>query len=307
MILWIDSENGRRGGSVYLKRCHGQLQKNGQESKYLMIKSMSDRLRVIMASWLRGNEVRGTLPRELAVLFFCRKASGYIQSPIEEWSLLSRKVTGLLLRFSGMRCACVSRTTQQSAVKCGAKRVCIEYARIDGTSVEAGRNEWTTGSSEIVFVVMDNGLIDKGYLRHMSIIEEIGNEYEVRVEAYGMETGRVYKQIGKNRNNGFIRDPFEHARVNNREKYMFYLGCSRYEGLHMAVVEAAVAGIPSILSDIPAHRELEEIAGKPLAIGRGVNDNICMIRKLVKGGRYASEVEKCESLARRFSLLSGYD
>ena len=75
----------------------------------------------------------------------------------------------------------------------------------------------------------------------------------------------------------------------------------------MAVVEAAIAGIPSILSDIPAHRELEEVAAWPLWIGGDVNENIVMVRKLIQKDEYFREVRRCECLANNFGVLGMMD
>ena len=69
----------------------------------------------------------------------------------------------------------------------------------------------------------------------------------------------------------------------------------------MAVVEAASCGIPSILSDIPAHRELEQIAGYNLLIGRDVLDDISRIRAIIDKGNYREMAVRCAQLAKNFA------
>ena len=301
MILWIDSEDGTRGGSIYLRRNNEKAQKDGVDSTFVRTDGIFKKIRVVLASWRSKCEVRGTVPRELPTLLFCRRKCGYIQSPAEEWSLMSRLAMRLYIRGAAGKAACVSKTTRDSAKKEGYGMLPIEYAKIPlGNSLKKTIiNEAV--SKRIIFVVMDNGLIDKGYLRHMSILEEIGSTYEIVVEVYGKGNRKKYTSRGKVKRNEFSDDPFNEAKDRYENSTIFYLGCSRFEGLHMAVVEAASCGIPSILSDIPAHRELEQIAGYDLLIGSDVLDDISSIRAIIDKGNYGEIAERCAQFAKNFA------
>ena len=305
MVIWIDNEDGTRGGSIYLKRIHNYMLGEGVKSRYMSVKGLRERVRLILMSWTSQCEVRATVPQEIPTMIFCRKKCGYIQSPIEEWSSLSRIGLWVLMRMCGRSCkfVCVSRTTQRSAEGFGCSVVNVEYAKLDSLRKVSDAEKRVTERKELVLIVMDNELVDKGYLRHLSISDAVATDNRVIVEVYGRERGSDYTNKGKTVFRGFQENPFEKAKAYNKGKKIVYLGCSRFEGLHMAVVEAAIAGIPSILSDIPAHRELEEIAGRPLVIGCDVNENIVMLKRIIQEEEYNNEVEKCVDLAERFSRL----
>ena len=302
MIYWIDSEDGTRGGSIYIKMFHRYMVEASMKSTYIVVRSLAGRIKLIGMSWLHQSEVRGTVPKEIPTMLFCRRTRGYIQSPMEEWSLLSRIGLWVLVRVSGDRgrFVCVSKTTKRSAEAYFCGVLDVEYAKLDTSSSISFAKKRVTDQKELVLVVMDNELIDKGYLRHLSIVEAIADDSRVIVEVYGRKGGSGYSVRGKTIYNGFKENPFEDARTKNEGKRIFYLGCSRFEGLHMAVVEAAIAGVPSVLSDIPAHRELEKIAGKPLMIGRDISENISMLKRVIKDDNYSREVKSCECLAKRF-------
>lgn len=300
----MDSEDGSRGGSIYLRRNHEKAIRDGKESCFVLTNSIVKKLGVILESWMHGYEVRGTVPRDLATLVFCRRRCGYIQSPPEEWSLVSRIAMKLYTKLAGGKAACVSETTRNSAKEEGYGMVPIEYANVAFgiEERERGREKETRNvlDNRIIFVIMDNGLIDKGYLRHMSILEEIGCTNEIVVEVYGKENKQEYTGRGRVNYNGFSNSPFEDAKKRYGENVILYLGCSRFEGLHMAAVEAALCEIPSILSNIPAHRELERIAGYKLFIGNDVVEDVQLIRGVIDRGNYRSEAERCVQLARNF-------
>lgn len=309
MIVWIDSEDGRRGGSIYIRGLHVDLIARGVKSRYESVKSLRQRIFLILMTWISDDEIRGTVPQEIPTMMFSRRKCGYIQSPMEEWSLLSRIGLGILVGLSGDTCrlVSVSRTTQRSAEENGFQSLDVEYAKLGTRNTSSREKVDNIMSKELVLIIMDNQLIDKGYLRHLSIVEAVEANYEVIVEVYGRRGGGRYTHRGKTHYNGFKEDPFQDALKRNKGKRVVYLGCSRVEGLHLAVVEAAIAGIPSILSDIPAHRELEEVAGWPLWIGGDVNENIVMLRRLVQKDEYYREARRCEYLANNFRVLSMMD
>ena len=305
MVIWIDNEDGTRGGSIYLRRLHSYMLEAGMRSRYMSARRLRQRVRLILMSWMSQCEVRATVPREIPTMIFCKKKRGYIQSPIEEWSWLSRIGLWVLMRVSGRSCefVCVSRTTQRSAEGFGCSVLNVEYAKLDSLRKVSVAEKRVTERKELVLIVMDNELVDKGYLRHLSITDAVATDNRVIVEVYGRESGGCYTNKGETVFMGFKENPFEEAKANNIGKKIVYLGCSRFEGLHMAVAEAAIAGIPSILSDIPAHRELEEIAGRPLVIGGDVNENIMMLKRIIQEEEYNNEVAKCVDLAEGFSRL----
>ena len=301
MIIWIDSEDGTRGGSIYLRRSHEAAMEDGIKSSLVRTNSIFKKLGVIVVSWWAGFEVRGTVPRDLPTLMFCRRKCGYIQSPPEDWSLFSRIAMRLYLRAGGGKAACVSETTRDSANKAGYGVVPVEYARIAHKNDLQKTEMPQAVCRSIIFVIMDNGLVDKGYLRHMSILEEIGRTHEIVVEVYGKGNRRKYTSRGRIEYNDFSSSPFGETKDRYVDDIIFYLGCSRFEGLHMAVVEAASSGIPSVLSDIPAHRELQRIAGCDLLIGRDVLEDVKSIRAIIDNGNYSEEVEKYGQLAENFA------
>lgn len=304
MIVWIDSEDGTRGGSVYLKGCHQDELEKGKESTYIRTDTLIMKIRVILRSWFSGYEIRGTVPREIPTLIWCRRKRGYLQSPAEEWSMLSKVAMRVFLWTSGNAATCVSRTTRESAKSQGFGILGVSYAKIDNrerVSSIKEKIEKEKKKRRVVFIVMDNGLIDKGYLRHLSIIDAIGCRHNVKVEVYGAGKRVSYRGGNEVHYNGYKMNPFEDAWKRNFGDLLFYLGCSRYEGLHMAVVEAAMMGIPSILSDIPAHRELQTIAREQLLLGKCVSQDIELLEKILDQESYALELKRCKQLADRFA------
>lgn len=301
MIVWIDSEDGTRGGSIYLKRGHQAALGKGELSTYKRIDSIGRRIGVILSSWYSGGEIRGTVPREIPTLIWCRHKRGYIQSPPEQWSMISRIAMKVFLRIGGSTAACVSVTTRDSAERLGLGSLAVEYVRLDTHQDNRCTLRTDKEDRKTVFIVMDNGSIDKGYLRHLSIIDAIGCRHRVSVEVYGAGERMSYGCESNVRYNGFRTRPFEDAKRKNYGDYLFYLGCSRYEGLHMAVVEAAMFGIPSVLSDIPAHRELQDIAGERLIMGKCAADSIKMLESILSEGSYALKSAQCSQLANKFA------
>ena len=306
MIIWIDNEDGTRGGSIYLRRYHSYILSKGIESRYVSVRGLGERVRLIFMSWIGECEVRATVPQMIPTMMLCKKKRGYIQSPIEEWSWLSRVGLWILMRVSRGSCkfVCVSRTTQRSAKSFGCSVMNIEYAKLDSLSNVSGAEKEVTNRKELVLIVMDNELVDKGYLRHLAITDAVATSNRVIVEVYGKKSGSGYTNKGATVYNGYKENPFQEAKAKHVGKMIVYLGCSRFEGLHMAVIEAAIAGIPSILSDIPAHRELEEITGSCLVIGGDVTENISMLKRIIQEEAYDNEVRRCKDLAKRFIRLA---
>ena len=61
----------------------------------------------------------------------------------------------------------------------------------------------------------------------------------------------------------------------------------------MAVVEAARKGIPSILSDIPPHRELERmVAGAEMMVGSTGSEYFSFLAKMAEDDKYYEEMVK---------------
>ena len=308
-VLIVDSEDGYGGGSVYLKRYKKWLTEKGIDCSYISIeRGLSGYLKslcIILRSWFKDDiEVRGTIPIDIAVLAAARRSVGYVQSPADYWSDKSRLIFKLACMAGMTEVRCVSETTFASIDKLYRINNCkIEYAKIEASS-DTGALCKRPGK-DIVFVVLDQGNPDKGYYRHLAIVREATKISKTRVEIYGKEYGEAYKAITETHVNGFVEAPFCEARNRYPECRLIYLGCSRYEGLHMAVVDSAGTRIPSILSDIPAHRELERICDSSLLISQERKTDITLIKRIVEDESvYMEQRRKCRMLADRFHELS---
>ena len=87
-----------------------------------------------------------------------------------------------------------------------------------------------------------------------------------------------------------MEEPFEDFASRRKGWKRAYLGMSHFEGLHMAVVEAGQRDIPSILSDIPAHRELERLVNKQMMIGRTPSEYFGLLNMMAEDDGYYEEM-----------------
>ena len=308
-VVIIDSEDGYGGGSVYLKRYRRWLEKKKVDCSYRPISrglpGLWKAICLVVRSWVRDDiVVMGTVPVDIILLMAAKRSVGYIQSPAEYWSSKSRLALRLACMAEMMEIRCVSETTATSVGKvCSSARTKIEYAKIEGYScahiTQDRRDKY------IVFIVLDQGNPRKGYHRHLEIVREATRISDTRVELYGRYYGEGFRDITSTTVNGYVEDPFCHAKERYEDCRVVYLGCSEFEGLHMAVVDGARVGIPSILSDIPAHRELERICGSPLLISGGIKRDLFLVKEIAENEKvYIEEVKRYRELADRFHQLT---
>lgn len=307
LVKWIDGEEGYRGGSVYQRLFHQFMLEHNDYSRYIVTKKgfggVVQRLRLVASSWCMGVEIRGTLPRELPLLLMSKNKQGYVQSPVEQWSLFSRLGLWILKSVDGSCITAVSKTTKDSVRKnIGLEGVRIEYAKIR-EECQRRSDSPQLSSTRVTLVLLDGGRIDKGYLRHLAIAAELAGEHLITLEVYGPKAMKSSEAWEVN-NHGYVMNPFIHARKRNLGKRVLYLGCSRFEGLHMAIVEAGEVGIPSIMSDIPAHRELEKLSGHSLLIGKTTRDDIENARRMLVDEEYREMSSRSRELFDRFREAS---
>ena len=308
-LVIIDSEDGYGGGSVYLKRYRRWLEKKEVDCSYRPISrdlsGLWNAICLVVRSWV-GNDivVMGTVPVDIILLMAAKRSVGYIQSPAEYWSGKSRLALRVACMAEMMEIRCVSETTATSVDKvCSSGRTRIEYAKIEKSSYT--HMALNRRDKHIVFVVLDQGNPRKGYHRHLDIVREATRITSTRVELYGRHYGEGFRDITSTTVNGYVEDPFCHAKERYKDCRVVYLGCSEFEGLHMAVVDGARVGIPSILSDIPAHRELERICGSPLLISAGIKRDLILVKKIAENEKmYIEEVKRYRELADRFHQLT---
>lgn len=305
-VLWIDGEDGTRGGSIYISRAHSWLLKMNVKSELLQIPQgwlgIKKRVVTCVQSWIKAVEIRGTLPREILFLCMCRDVRGYVQSPVQEWSSISRLALFIFAKIKGGKISCVSKTTKKSLIQeYGKMRVEVEYAKFHAR--EIGPKEKQHPARRLVLIVMDNKNIDKGHLWHLELATQLSCACKTRVTVYGRTEGSGFESVSSTKYNGFMDEPFKKAKEEYGGEMLFYLGCSRYEGLHMAVVEAGKYGIPSLLSDIPAHRELEKICGSRLIIGQNPSSLGYQVKEILASGQYLEHSRKALKLFDNFKKL----
>ena len=305
-IVWLDGEDGQRGGSIYIRRMNQWLNQRGVDSNVRELgkgyKKWMRLIRICAESWLRGYEIRATAPSFSVVGLIARKSKLYIQTPVEEWSDRSIVLTRLVKAVKRCCFVCVSATTSQSAVEhlhCDSPRV--SYARLAyARHSSCDRDLENNSSDRVVCIVLDAGNVEKGFLRHQWLIRRARQSKEVIVESFGKESD-AYSNLECVYSNGFIDDPMGYTRRKYPLEKIFYLGCSDYEGLHMAVIEAAVNGIPSILTDIAAHRELKQLCGSQLSLYSDARSLFGGWMNLVNDKKsYRQALEDCKRLAEVF-------
>ena len=185
-VVIVDSEDGCRGGSIYLKRYRRWLQKQNIKCSYRHIKrdlgGVYEAMCLVVRSWIRDDiEVRGTVPADIILLMAAKRSVGYIQSPAEYWSDRSRLVLRLGCITKAFEIRCVSETTAASIGRiCRFRNTRIEYAKIEGSSY--GDKSVKKHDGAIVFIVIDQGSPEKGYHRHLEIVKAATKHSRTRVE-----------------------------------------------------------------------------------------------------------------------------
>lgn len=269
-VLWaIDGCDGR-GGSVYLRRLVDWRRREGSRDLIVerrnKVSYLGWGLRIILRAWLNCGEVRGTAPLVIPVALIAPRARLYVQSPPIKWSFLSRVLFRVAVARGGISAVCVSKYIVETVESYTAKSVKVSYAKITDKL-----KQWTEEetSDHVWIALMDGGILEKGYLNHLAVLTSVSDlnlNICIYTEVNDHDYLRRYDQLGRVRFCEKIQNPFEHFNQIKQGAKGFYLGMSSYEGLHMAVVEAGLTNVPTLMSDIPAHRELERISGARLEI-----------------------------------------
>ena len=309
-VIWaIDGCDGR-GGSVYLRRLVDWRRSGG--SKDLIIERRDKAsylgwgLRIVWKAWLNCGEVRGTAPLMIPFALLAPRAWLYVQSPVLEWSFISRLLFRIAMARRGIAAVCVSEYIAETVKSYGAESAKICYAKI-----REDLQHWTeqeASSGHVWIALMDGGILEKGHLNHLAIltsIRDLGVNICIYAEVNDDEYLRRYDGLGRVRFCGKIQNPFEHFIEIKQGAKGFYLGMSGYEGLHMAVVEAGLTNVPTLMSDIPAHRELERISGTRLEIFGTTYTAAERLRKAVDDSDlYRVMVRSSRVLGKKFQEVS---
>ena len=309
-FIFIDSAAVRRGGQVYIERLASSLRRRGRNCTFHMrvrgrkysIFMFYSRLIAYMCgkrAWMAG-----TAPAILPVALFSRDPIVLFQSPIEEWSLQSRIWLRIVMMKRRILPVCVSDYVSEELSSRVRRKSIVIYAQIragggrsrsETVSLEGGRN-----ISLALFNARD---FSKGYLSSLVLIDEISREVNVEVDVYGKVGWDLIEleEVCSYSLRGYVQDPFCEFSSRKKGSRKAYLAMSHFEGLHMAVVEAGKHGVPSLLSDIPAHRELEGLAGHRLMIGSRPSEYLEMLRRMVEDDSYYQEmVSAYEALSLKF-------
>ena len=312
----VDLERGRRGGSVYVTRLAKWLTLRGvpvtlSRVSLSTISGLRSLFFLLILNWSGRVVLRGTLPAFSPVALFVREAYLYVGSPVDRWSNSSRLFLLLLSLHPGLKVVAASKYTKQLVESNSLFRgVEVSYAKICspvGADFASKSAELDMGS--VAFAVLGLGDLTKGARQRVEFFLQIKSQFEVLIDVYGggssLEELEVYAECSRLSIHGFIEDPFRHFHKKHLDKPSFYLGFSLYEGLHMAVVDAARYGIPSILSDISAHRELEDLAGSSLLICQSSQDAVAVLGSAtVSRSSFVAAQSAALNMANHFAELA---
>ena len=313
-FVFIDVSKIRRGGQVYMERLASSLKKEGRICELAMRSGQENMglvevviyvLRCIVRSrcWLVG-----TAPSFLPVFLVARRSILLIQSPVDEWSWKARTLLKLARKKKGRLVICVSDYVKKQVDSRGHKSSLVVYAQMAAerncqiSSPIAFKNR-----RQVALAMMNPREFNKGYLCSVVLIESLCREVELVVDVYSESVDELVeiKDCCHLELHGYAEDPFEDFALRRKGMKRVYLGMSHFEGLHMAVVEAARKGIPSILSDIPAHRELEKLVGEKIMIGGTQQEYAELMRMIVESDDYYERmVEIYRSMGEEF-LMKG--
>lgn len=309
-FAFFDSSKVRRGGQVYIEKLAASLGQNGRHCT-LIVCNGKERLGFLLYYltlarylFLEKTWLVGTAPSFLPIFVLSRYAVILIQSPIEEWSFQSRLLFRIAMKKKRRVVVCVSDYVKRG---CGPKRAeenLVVYAQMEKDRVYSCSKEKTVRRGRQVYLALMNArAFDKGYLSAISLISHTCGFIELLVDVYGetKEDLSELEELCRCEVHGFVEEPFRDFAARRKGSKKAYLGLSHYEGLHMAVVEAALYGIPAILSDIPAHRELERLAGQQLMIGSRPRELVSKLRMLAEDDEYyESRVDLYRHMGNRF-------
>lgn len=264
--LWVDYENGKRGGSEYIRRRVDWIARRGGNAEIKLVsgsigKKVAETVRLVMGTWHRDYDLCGTAPAVFIAALFARKSWIYIQSPTNEWSRLSRLGLWLLSYWNSCKMVAVSDSVIQSIESGFTRGRCLKsYAKFTECCSDVDM-ELELPLGRVAVAILFPRDYEKGHIESLALLHEISRNYELEIELYGKTLNNVYEYeaLGVVSNNGYIEKPLRHFCSKHRGKRMYYVGLSHYEGMPLSVLEAAQLGIPSIVSGIPAHLELERI------------------------------------------------
>ena len=270
----VDLEAGLRGGSVYMARLATWLESCGASVslcrlRFSRSRDLWDLALLLFRNWTGQIMLRGTLPAFLPVALLSRSSMLYLGTPVDRWSRKSRLLLRLASLKPGLALVAASVYARKTAFEGSFFRQgYVSYAKIN---LPLARDLPRIDSFEsVAFAVLAPGDQSKGFECCLSFLAEASCYFNIFIDIYGKNSDEFnasdYARWGNVYVHGFVEDPFGHFSRLRRGLPGCYMALSAYEGLHMAVVDAACYGIPSLLSDIPAHRELELIAGSPLLI-----------------------------------------
>ena len=270
----VDLEVGFRGGSIYMDRLVSWLE--ACEASVALVRISLSSLRgfydlvlVFLGNWSGRFVLRGTLPGFLPIALLSRSSLLYLGTPVNRWSWKSRVLFWLASLRPGFGLVAASVYTGEVALKNSLfRKAYVSYAKVS-FPVEPVTS-WVRSYGSVAFAILSPGDQSKGFEASLTFLASVSQCLDVFIDIYGKSQGEFdvsrYSSCGEVSVHGFVENPFEHFSMRHKGVPSFYVGLSLYEGLHMAVVDAACHGVPSLLSDIPAHRELESIAGLPLLI-----------------------------------------
>lgn len=308
-VIWAIDGCDERGGSVYLRRLVDWRRSKGSRDLTIERRNKVSYLgwgvKIILRAWLDCGEVRGTAPLMIPFALIAPRARLYVQSPVMKWSFLSRVLFRIAVARRGISAICVSEYIAKTIESYTTKGVKVCYAKITNKL-----QQWTEqeASDHVWIALMDGGILEKGYLNHLAVLTAI-RDLDVNIcnytEVNNDEYLRRYDELGRVRFCGKIQNPFEHFNEMKQGAKGFYLGMSSYEGLHMAVVEASLTNVPTLMSDIPAHRELERISGAKLEIFGTTNAAAERLREAVSNSDlYRVMVGSSRLLGKNFQEIS---
>ena len=285
-----------------MERLVDSLKRNGHICKLYMRSGKEvvglSRIIVEIVRCILGNKacLVGTAPSFLPLFLLARNPILLIQSPVGEWSWKSRILLRLARKKRRKVMICVSEYVQDEASLNREESTLVVYAQL---AAEGERNipemaDYKIGK-RIALVMMNPREFEKGYLSSIRLIERACKDFDLVVDVYG-DSGEELVEIRDYCHlelHGFTVDPFSDFDSRRRGWKRIYLGMSHFEGLHMAVVEAARKGIPSILSDIPPHRELERmVAGAEMMVGSTGSEYFSYLAKMAEDDKYYEEMVK---------------
>ena len=298
-FVFVDFARSRRGGQVYMERLAASLRNRGEVCR-LHLRGRKGRVglyeffvQAIRYICVCKGWIVGTAPAFLPVFLIARYPVLLIQSPISEWSWKARMLLKVALRIRREMVICVSDYVRDELSERYDAQSLVVYAQIDTRGMDYD-NELTyrRNDKKFALALLYPREFGKGYLSSVSLIEKACREMEVVVDVYGEVKGELMEieKYCKVVLHGFVEEPFEDFASRRRECKRAYLGMSHFEGLHMAVVEAGQRNIPSILSDIPAHRELERLVDQQVMIGRTHSEYFALMNKMAEDDAYYEEM-----------------